>query len=421
MKSNITRRNFLKTSAGVAAAAYLGPTSLTAAEQKRSIGANDRIRIGIIGCGGRGREAHMKGIYNHVKATNFEIVALADPWRVAREQANAMVKEWFGRDAQQFVSYRDLLQVKDLDAVMIASPDHCHTTHLEAAALAGKHTYVEKPMAIDMRGLLKAYDAVKRAGIVVQVGTQIRSLPGIAGARQVYQTGILGKVARIEECRNGEEPYWYNHAKDVKREDLAWDEFTMGRTSRPFDPRRYSSWYGYYEFSQGPVPQWGTHFLDLVHYVTGIGFPASCVCQGGIFTFKDENAFTVPDHVQALWVYPEGLMVSYSTNFGNGSGNSRKIFGDKGLMNLANWNAPFYTAEGGAKRDGTIRGKNEVVPVERPDHFLDWLQCLRSGGVPNASIEAGYQHSVASIMAVRSYETGRRMVYDHARREIVPG
>ena len=194
MKTNITRRDFLKTSAGAAAAAYLGPTLLTAADRKRSIGANDRIRIGIIGCGNRGRNTHMKSIYKFVKETNFEIVALADPWRVAREEANAMVKEWFGRDAQMFVSYRDLLQVKDLDAVMIASCDHQHTTHLEAAARAGKHIYVEKPMATEMDKLVRAVDAVKKAGTVVQVGTQLRSLPGIVGCRELYKTGIFGQL-----------------------------------------------------------------------------------------------------------------------------------------------------------------------------------------------------------------------------------
>ena len=121
MNTNPTRREFIKTTGSVAAAAYLAPSVVTAATRRRSIGANDRIRIGIIGCGDRGCNAHMKGIHAHLAATNFEIVALADPWRVARENANAMVKEWFGRDAKQFVSYRDLLALEEVDAVMIAS------------------------------------------------------------------------------------------------------------------------------------------------------------------------------------------------------------------------------------------------------------------------------------------------------------
>jgi predicted dehydrogenase len=195
----------------------------------------------------------------------------------------------------------------------------------------------------------------------------------------------------------------------------------MDRPARPFDPVLYSGWYGYREFSDGPVPGLASHFIDLVHFITGAKFPTSCVCLGGTFTWKDEHKFTCPDHVQALWIYPEGFMVSYSTNFGNGSGNSFKIFGDQGVLDMVNWTEPFLTAEGGGKRAGQIRGKNPVKDVPTTDHFLDWLQCLRSRKTPNASINAGYQHAVACIMAVRSFDTGKRMTYNPEKREIREG
>src|SRR5882757_6304082 len=120
--SAMPRRDFIKTSAGLAATEALGAAitrPLSAASQKRVMGANSRIRIGQIGCGDRGRTAHMPGIYKHVKETNFEIVALADPWRQSREKANAQVKDWFGREAKAFTSYRELLAMDDIDAVMI--------------------------------------------------------------------------------------------------------------------------------------------------------------------------------------------------------------------------------------------------------------------------------------------------------------
>ena len=413
------RRDFIKTSAGLAATVALGASSLTAAERRRSVGANDRIRIGIIGCGDRGRTAHMQGIYKHLKETNFEIVALADPWRVHREQANGMVKEWFGRDAKQFVSHRDLLAMDGVDAVMIASPDFHHTTHLEAAAKAGKHIYAEKPLGTEMDKLVRAVDAVKAAGTVVQVGTQLRSLPGIVGSREVVQSGTIGKINRIDECRNGEKPYWYQYAdRQVKEADVDWQEFLGDRPKQAFDARKYAAWYGYYEFCQGPVPQWGAHFLDMMHYITGAGFPESCVCLGGVTTWKDENKFTTPDNVVATWMYPEGFVVTSSNNFGNSGGNTRKFYGDKGVLKVDNWNAPTYSAEGGPKRDGKIRGQVEVTPIERPDHFLNWLQCLRTGETPHASIDAGYQHAVAVLMAVTSYDTGKKTTYDHAKRVI---
>ncbi len=150
--------------AGAAALATAWKNPLTAAERARSIGANERIRIAHIGCGSRGRGAHLEnGILPHLKETNFEVVAIADPWKGARERMNGVVQKAFGRTAKEFVSYRDLLAMDGIDAVMIASPDFHHTTHLEAAAKARKHIYVEKPLATDHAKLLKAYDAAKAA------------------------------------------------------------------------------------------------------------------------------------------------------------------------------------------------------------------------------------------------------------------
>jgi predicted dehydrogenase len=419
----LPRRDFLKSSAPLAAGAALAPSVLTAAERTRAIGANDRIRIAQIGVGSRGRGAHLeKGILPHLAATNFEVVAIADPWRQARESTNAIIKEKFGRPAKEFVSYRDLLAMDGIDAVMIASPDHLHTTHLEAVAKAGKHIYVEKPLATEFDKLLRAYDAAKLAqknGSIIQVGTQLRSFPGIVGAREVMKSGVLGKISRIEEGRNGEKPYWYQYlGREVKEADVDWKEFLGDRKMRPFNASQYSAWYGYYDFCQGPVPQWGAHFLDTVHYIMDCGFPTSCMCIGDVLTWKDENNFTTPDCVQATWMYPEGFMLTSSNNFGNSAGNTRKFFGTKGTLALDNWNAPTYSAEGGPKRDGKIRGKQETPQVQRPDHFLNWLQCMRSGETPHASIDAGFQHAVAVLMAVMSYESGRKTTYDPAKRKI---
>lgn len=421
----MSRRLFLAGAASSAASVMAAQKKRKAAapgalpKAARVAGANERIRIGIIGCGERGFGAHMTGLQPYFESMNIEIVAVCDAWRLHRERAAAKVKEWTGREPAQFGRYRDLLAMKDLDAVTIATPDHLHTTHLEAAALAKKHIYVEKPMGMEMDKLVRAFDAAKAAGTVIQVGTQLRSIPAVGGAREVFKSGILGKVSRVEECRNGEKPYWYRRLDEAKPEDVEWAEFLGDRPMRPFDSRAFTGWYGYYEFSQGPVPQWGAHFIDLMHYVMGCGFPESCVCLGGVFTFKDENKFTAPDHVQALWTYPEGFMVSYSTNFGNGFGASRKFYGDKGVMKMENWSAPVYTAEGGARRDGSIRGINNVKPVEGPDHFLNWLQSMRKMGTPIAPLEAGFQHSVATIMAMESYNSGRRVKYDAEKRALV--
>ena len=413
MNSVCNRREFIKTTTVSAAA-----TAMTARSYARVMGANDRIRIAQIGCGDRGRNAHMAGVHKHDKAENVEYVAVADPWRLAREKAAALCKEWYGTDVKQFVIYRDILPCKDVHEVIIPAPDHHHPTQLDAAARARKHVYVEKPMARNMEELLRAVNAVKAADIVVQVGTQVRSLPTSTACNELWKSGLLGQASRIEQCRNGERPYWYHYLKDIKKEDVDWAEFLGNAPKKPFDPSLITGWYGYLDYTDGPITNLGCHFIDLYHYITGVQFPTSCVCNGGVFTWKDEHKFTCPDHVEALWVYPEGFMVAYSSNFGNSGGNRHRYFCQKGQLILDNWASPTYSAEGGPKRDGGIRGVNEIKPVETPDHFLNWLQCMRTGKPTRAPIEAGYQNSIACMMAVESYKCGRRTTYDRTTRTI---
>ncbi|HPA06460.1 MAG TPA: Gfo/Idh/MocA family oxidoreductase, partial [Candidatus Hydrogenedentes bacterium] len=167
MSQGTTRRQFFR-NAAVGAAAI----SMSAASYARIKGANERISIGIIGCGERGRNAHMTNIHRYSEEQNVEITAVCDPWKVNRERAAADTKSWYGREARQFVSYRDLVALEDIDAVMIASCDHLHTTHMKAAAEAKKDIYCEKPLAMDFDQLKAACDAVKANGVVFQAGTQ---------------------------------------------------------------------------------------------------------------------------------------------------------------------------------------------------------------------------------------------------------
>jgi predicted dehydrogenase len=189
-----TRRQFL------AAASAGTAISVTATSYARIVGSNERISIGLIGCGGRGYGAHMPGVHPHDKQHNVEFTAVSDPWRVRRERAAARCQEWYGRRARQFVSYRDILALRDVDAVMIASCDHHHAVQLEAAAKAKKDAYCEKPLAMDMESLRRCCDAVKQTGIVVQMGTQVRSLATSTGCRELFRSGAIGKVSRIEHC-----------------------------------------------------------------------------------------------------------------------------------------------------------------------------------------------------------------------------
>ena len=404
--SSPSRRQFLK-----GAAAGTAALAMTATSYGRVAGANDRISIGVIGCGKRGVGAHMAGVHAHAEAQNIEITAVCDVWTRHRQEAAAKAQEWYGRTPRQFASYRELLALEDVDAVMIASCDHQHCTHLEAAAEAKKDAYCEKPLAMNLDELKSACDAVKRNNIIVQIGTQSRSYPGMAGAKALCETGVLGTISRIEQMRNGTQPYWYKRLEPgVKESEVNWREFLANRPYRPYDSRHFTGWYGYRDFSSGTIGGYMSHFIDLVHYITGAKFPHSAVAQGGTFVWNDENHFDCPDHVQTTLVYPEGFMVSYTTNFGNGGGSRTAMYGTHGVLDFTNRQKPTVSGAGAIEK-GSLKKEVPVEPVE----------CLRSRKQPIAPIEAGYQHGVAVILSDLAYETGRRQVYDPQRREIYEG
>ncbi len=231
----------------------------------------------------------------------------------------------------------------------------------------------------------------------------------------------MGKVARIEQIRNGSKPYWYSRVADVNPKDVDWKEFLMDAPPQPFRADKFSGWYGYRDFSDGPVPGLASHFIDLIHYITGAKFPTSVTGQHGTFTWKDKHQFTCPDQVQATWIYPEGFMVSYSTNFGNASGSMIRFLGDQGLLNLTPWSRPTISRTGAGQPSKLPKEETPLKPIETPDHFLNWLQSIRTRETCRASIDAGYQHAVAVIMAVRAADTGRRQIYDPGKREIREG
>ena len=413
-----TRREFLK-SAAAGAAAAAAATQLTARSYARVLGANDRILIGQIGCGDRGRQAHMKQVHQLAKEENVEITAVCDPWKQMREQAAALVKQWYDREARPFSRWQDLVALDDIDAVMIASPDHLHPAILTAAANAGKDAYCEKPWAMTLDDLKMMTDAVKKNNRIVQAGTQLRSMATFAGCRKLVQSGALGKIFKAEQIRNGARPYWHSYAKrPIQESDVDWKAFLGHLPARPFNPELLAGWYGYREFSSGPIGGFMSHFIDLVHYITGEQFPRRAVTLTGKKVFND--SFTCPEVIQTLLEYPNGMLVSYATSFGNGSGNLFHFLGTRGMVDCTDWDKPTVTGAGSDDPD-KIKKEGPVEPVEMVEHMQNWLQCLRTRQQPNANVDAGYQHGVACILSDMAMVSGRRMVYDAEKREIIPG
>ncbi|MBI4906856.1 MAG: Gfo/Idh/MocA family oxidoreductase [Acidobacteria bacterium] len=406
MSSDISRR------------AALAGASFTAFSYQRILGANDRINIGLIGCGARGIGALLKGAMEFREQTNVQFPAVCDIWRQHREEAADLIKSKTNVEAKQHKAYRELLAMKDIDAVIIASPDHWHATMLTDAVRAGKDAYCEKPLAMDMKELLTCVDTVKKSDRVVQMGTQIRSLPSSMAAKKFVTSGAMGKVFKVEQERNSLKPYWHNYGKrELKQEDTDWKAFLGNRKDRPFDANQQTGWYGYREFSRGPQSNLMVHFIDLMHHITGLQLPKRCVTLGGSYRFKD--SYTAPDSVETILEYDDCL-VRYSSAFGTGNGNYLKFFGTKATLDASNWSGKPFTLE--------LKGAEEPLPegstipeMESDAHMLNFLKCLRTRQQPNAPIDAGYSHSVAVIMADDAFIRGRRMVYDAARRIIKEG
>ena len=389
-----------------------------AAAAARVLGANERIGIAVIGCGGRGL---LTEALQFARECNVEVAAVCDTWRQHRETAAAKVKQAMGNDPKQFVQYQDVLAYKPVDAVLISTPDHQHCTQLMAAIRAGKDAYVEKPMAMDMKELVAAVDTVKKSDRVVQVGTQVRSwAPSVAG-RAFVASGGLGKVFKVEQSRNNYRPYWHGTAaRPIAEGDADWKAFLMHRKYRPWNADQYAGWYGYHEFSRGPHTGFMAHFADLVHYVTGAKYPKRVVAMGGTYRWKD--ARTAPDSIEVILEYPdEGFLARYNTTFGTDAGSYLRFIGTRGVMDATRWNAPWVlSGEGSGEPDRIAKGAR-IPEAETTDHMKNWFECMRSRKTPAAPIDAGYGHAVACIMADEAFLRGRRMVHDPVKRTIHEG
>lgn len=389
-----------------------------------ALAANDRVRVANIGCGRRGL---LKELIQLKDTANIEIAAVCDTWRQKREKAAADVKEFTGKEPFSTAHFAEVLARPDIDAVVIGTPDHLHCTMLIEAVKAGKDVYVEKPLAMNMKELVRAYDAVKKSGRVVQVGTQIRSYPNTAGAKKLLAEGGLGKILKVEQVRNGYKPYWMSFGGDAffeqkpAAEDVDWKEFLGDRRARAFSAEQYQGWYGYRDFSRGPHTNLMVHFIDTVHYTTGVGIPKKVVALGG--TFRWQESFDVPDSVEVALEYGEGFLVRYCTVFGTGAGNYAKWFGTRATLDAQSLSPTRkWTVSGqGCGEPDKVKEDFEVAQVETKHHMQDFLDCVRTRQQPVAPIEAGYAHSVAVIMADEAMMTGRRMTYDAAKREVVAG
>lgn len=380
------------------------PATLAAAQR----GAGDRIRIGVIGAGGRGQ--YLMGEVEKCRDLNATVSAVCDIWRPNREKAAAMAKQTWGTAPRQTADHEELLGWSDVDAVLISAPDFLHSRMLKAAVEAGKDAYCEKPMGTKFSEAKAAYLAVKKSDRVVQVGTQRRSEGQYIAAQKRVRSGILGKVTRVETSVNFQQPRWRRDYGDVAERDVVWRRFDP---ERRFDARRLRQWQLYRAYTNGIPGLWMSHFIDLVPWFLDDPYPAGAVAAGGVYLWKDGRE--TYDVFHALLDYPKGFLVSFAMSLTNSEGNANRWLGTRGTLDMD----AFSLSGAGSEAPDRIAKEIRIEPEEVNSHMANFIECVRSRKAPRADIEAGFSHAVAGCMTAEARDAGRRMRFDRERLEIV--
>jgi predicted dehydrogenase len=393
--------------------------SMSAAAATRVWGANDRLRIAIAGPGTQG-SGLIKGLAAVATETNAELVAVCELWSKRREEAAARVKEQSGREPRKLQHLAEVLEARDVDGVILATPDHQHARQLVQAVQAGKDVYCEKPMGNVLAEVKAAYRAVKAAKQIVQLGTQGLSTGHYQAAAAFVRQGRLGTISRVTHEGSFNGPRWRPIAAvgEIREQDTDWKAWLAGRKHRPFDPHLYFEFRLYREFSNGIPDQWLTHAVAGVHHIMDDYFPVSAVASGGVMVYKDgrENS----DTFQATFLYPKGFLFTYSAMFGNDFPGFTRYFGQNGTLEKAGENAGYVARGlGGGTRPERLKEDLPLPPVSPTSHMKNWLECMRTRKTPNADARSGYAHSVVSMMAARAERTGKKMYWDRQREEIV--
>lgn len=430
------RREFIKSIASATAA-----LSTTAVAADRVPRANDRVRMGLIGCGGRG----MLVAKLMREVPNVEFVAVCDVYQPRLDEARA----WGGADCKPFSDFRRLLEMKDIDAVLIATPDHWHAIPAVLACQAGKDVYVEKPAGHNVREGRLMVEAARRHGRVMQVGTQHRSAPHYAEAAQVLRSGLLGPVrfVRIWNYVNMH-PNGIGRTEDTDPPPGAdWDFFLGPAPLVPFNRARFVNTYRWFwDYGGGLVTDFGVHRFDSLHQLMGTDAPVTISASGGRFDIRD--GAETPDMVQITYEYP-GFVLSYEATLLNGLGSGirspgRNYYQMRGAVDRPHGEA-FYGTNGtlfsdrigfeilpelkmtsgpgavgrGMRVEGFRMVEKSGVGRDCTDlHVKNFIECVRSRARPVADIEIGHRASIVGHLGNIAYRTGRKLRWNAASEEI---
>jgi len=402
-QKNIGRREFVKRTAAAAAIGFIYPSA-------RVLGANDRVRLGIIGPGARGQEL-MK---EFLKVPNAEFVAAADVFTRRFEEAKKLAP-----GLKTFDDHRRLLDLKDVDAVIVATPLHCHARHFLDTLAAGKDLYCEKTMTWSITEAEACLEAAKKSNRVVGIGLQHQSSGNLVDAKQWLRDGLVGKITSVECWMSRNTPrgkgQWVREIpSDCNEANVRWDAFLNGRPRRPFDANQFINWRLFWDYSGGNVTENMVHQIAFVMRALDLPLPTAAYMSGGVFSEKDGRE--VPDTIAVTLDFPNDLVVTWQSMFSNkhygigdrilGShGTIERLMGATDMVTGKSASGLRYFPEKDNRKDGVVL-EGQTTDT---DHYANFVECVRSRKQPNAPVEIGYRSAVAGHMANMSYRQKKRI------------
>ena len=440
------RREFLKKSVLATAGLSVGVNAMSATSYRKIVGANDRVRVGVVGFSDRHRASHVGPFKDLSKKMNFEITSLSDIWNRRRDEGKAYLEKQLGNTVTVYRNNEEMYDAKVVDAVFLSTADFQHALHTIEAVKAGCDVYAEKPLAETMEDNRAVLKAVKQSGKIVQIGSQRRSGDAYWAADEFIKSGKFGPIVMVELVWNVNQPGRWRRpelTKTLKESDVDWKRYLMNRPYEAFDPRKYLEYRLFWPYSSGIPGQWMSHQIDTVHWFSGLPHPRSAVANGGIYQWKDGRRN--PDTLTVVFDYgplndpTTGFQVQFTSRFSNGSGGTKEIYysngGELNLdTNLISPNGGLGAREAQAmgmqanllpeiklKGERVEAGANTGGDTLTYNHIKNWMECVRSRKQPNAPIEAGYQHSIATIMANAAHRTGLRVTFDDKTQEVMAG
>jgi len=388
----------------------LAGTAAASLAPGRSLGANQKIGVGVIGAGGRGR--YLTAAFKEDPAA--EIRGVCDVYEPNLQKGLAAA----GARARGHDDHRRLLEDRDIDAVVIATPDHWHAQMILDAVAAGKDVYVEKPMCHTIEEGFRVIDAVRKTRRVVQVGTQRRSYDLFLEGKRIMDSGRLGDVHLVTA-------WWMNHQPSLRQARLEgkldWQKWLGQAPSRPVDATRFFNWYYFWDYSGGLMVGQAAHIIDAIHWFRNATYPAAVTCSAAQNHLAGAE---VPETTSMTVEYPEDFIAVFSVGYramryAPSNDQIKQFHGTRARLDMSRESFALYPES----REEVMRPeveRRQIGSFERASraHIANFLECVRTRRDPNATVEMGQQTNVVLCMAMEALRSGKRVRWNASARRM---